>query len=66
MPPIWKPKDTKLLQHWCDTIFKEAEKDLTNWEGSFMNNIRIRLRAGFELTREQEDKLEQIYAEKTK
>jgi len=66
MPPVWKPKDPELLQSWIKAIDDEAWKDLNEVERGFINNVRIRLRAGWDLTKAQEDWLERIYAEKTK
>ncbi len=65
MAPIWKPKDPDLLKSWVDSIMKEASDELTDWESRFVDDMNTRLDKGYVLTEDQENKLEEIYAEKT-
>lgn len=48
-----------------DDLFTERSDDLNDWEGRFILDINIKLMSGFQLTQAQEEKLEQIYADKT-
>jgi hypothetical protein len=66
MGEVWHPKDSKILREWLDTIILEASDDLSDWESKFVSNMEERLTLGFKLTQVQEEKLEQIYAAKTK
>lgn len=65
MPPMWKPKDPKILKGWINDIMTEASDTLTDWESRFITDIDMRLTVGSVLTESQEQKLEEIYAEKT-
>lgn len=65
MSKIWKPKDPGLLKLWVQTILDEASDELNDWESNFIIDIQNRLERGYTLTETQEEKLEQIYAEKT-
>lgn len=65
MPPIWKPKELELLRNWCDTIVDESWDKLNEWERKFISSIDHQLRRSIQLSQHQENKLEQIYAEKT-
>lgn len=65
MAEIWKPKDPALLRIWCNRIIEEAVEDLNEWECKFITDIQIKLDNGWALSKAQEDKLEQIYADKT-
>lgn len=65
MAPIWKPKDPKILKGWINDILTEASDTLTDWESRFIADMDMRLTVGSTLTESQEQKLEEIYAEKT-
>jgi len=65
MPPIWKPQPNEVLQQWVNVIITEALDDLNEWETNFINDMKIRIDNRWELTRTQQDRLEQIYADKT-
>ena len=65
MPPIWKPQPNEVLQKWVDDVITEASDDLNEWETNFINDMKIRIDNRWELTRTQQDRLEQIYADKT-
>jgi hypothetical protein len=66
MAEKWKPTSPIILSHWIDAIFNEAFDELTDWEMTFVDDIAYSLKLGATLTQSQEEKLEQIYAEKTK
>lgn len=66
MSGIWKPKDPILLIHWLEAILEESSDNLNDWEINFISDINIKLNNGWTLTQNQEEKLEQIYANKTK
>lgn len=59
-------RDKQTLDYWLTTIETEASDDLTDWESSFISDIRRKLDIFGSLTRKQEDVLERIYANKTK
>lgn len=65
MAEMWKPRDNETLKHWLDTIINEASDDLTDWEIKFIDDVSIRINNKWPLTRTQEEKLEEIYANKT-
>lgn len=65
MAQIWNPKDPELLKHWLDSILEEASNELNDWETNFISDIEVKLNNNWRLTENQENKLEQIYAEKT-
>jgi len=65
MPPLWEPRSRELLISWVKAIMEEASDDLTDWENKFVTDMKSRLSRGSTLTQSQEEKLEQIYAEKT-
>lgn len=65
MAPIWEPKSVDLLKSWVDSIMKEASDELSDWESRFVDDMNTRLEKGYVLTEFQENKLEEIYAEKT-
>lgn len=62
----WKPAPAETIKHYWQTIVDEAYEELNHWEKQFISDIEIRVRNGWILTENQEKKLEQIYAEKTK
>lgn len=66
MAQIWKPLDISVYKAWVETIVTEASDDLNSWETSFIESISTRLNSGRNLTELQAEKLESIYAEKTK
>lgn len=63
---MWQPKQSTTLRHWVETILFEASDKLTEWETTFIDDIQKRLDLSRPLTQSQEEKLEAIYAEKTK
>lgn len=65
MAPVWKPRDTKILRDWIQTILFEASDVLTEWEVKFLNDMENIMDLGGRLSQGQEEKLEQIYAAKT-
>lgn len=65
MAEMWKPKDPVLLRSWVHSILDEALEELNEWECNFILEIQVRLDNNVQLTQAQEDKLEQIYADKT-
>lgn len=66
MSKIWQPQDRDVINHWINTIVDEASDDLSAWELKFISDMQIRLQNGWSWTQAQEEKLEQIYADKTK
>lgn len=65
MAKMWEPKDPELLKSWIRLLREEPSEDLTPWEENFVNDMSLRLEYNNPLTQYQEEKLEQIYAEKT-
>lgn len=66
MAPIWKPKGRETWTNWIDAIENEASDELSDWEIGFLDSVASRINKGIDLTQDQEKKLEQIYADKTK
>lgn len=66
MPEIWNPQPIEVLKDWVDTIIQEASDELNDWESKFVDDMLIRIYSGKQLTENQQNKLEQIYTEKTK
>lgn len=66
--PIWKPYERIVYDNWIERIHTEAWDLLTDWEKRFINDIENQLTVGGtrNLSKPQSDKLEQIYAGKTK
>lgn len=64
MAEIWKPQPIEVYREWMRKILAEAE--VTAWENVFLRDIDMRLQTGQQLTQAQAEKLEQIYADKTK
>lgn len=65
MAELWKPQPVEVYKAWLDAIETEASDLLTNWESSFVANIRMRVDNGTLLTQSQEAVLERIYANYT-
>lgn len=66
MAEKWKPTEPEVLQSWIDALEDECSDELSDWENSFVNDMANRLMRGSTLTQSQEEKLEEIYAKKTK
>lgn len=66
MAKIWEPQSFDTLKYYVDTILEEASDLLNNWETSFIEDMSIKIANKWPLTKAQEDRLESIYAEKTK
>lgn len=66
MSEVWKPQPFEVLKQWVDAIMEEASDELNDWESTFIADISVKIYNGWQLTKAQHDKLEQIYAEKTK
>lgn len=66
MAEIWKPQPIEVYKDWVKSITEEASDKLTGWETEFIENIEARLSNNWNLTENQANKLEQIYASKTK
>lgn len=66
MAQIWRPQPFEVLKHWVDTILDEASDDLTEWETNFISDIQIKILNKWPLTESQQDRLECIYADKTR
>lgn len=65
MAKIWQPQPFEVLAQWVDDIIEEAESKLTDWERSFVEDMRLRIINKWPLTERQEAALERIYADKT-
>lgn len=66
MARIWEPQPIQVYQKWIEDILTEASDNLNDWETTFVASIQMRLDTGRNLTQNQAEKLETIYAEKTK
>lgn len=62
MSEVWKPKDTSVYQDWIDSIFDEAENELSDWERNFLDSIQQQLNRSGRLSQKQEAVLEKIYS----
>lgn len=65
MSEKWNPLNPEVLKSWIDAILNEASDDLSDWESKFIVDVEMRLARGSQLTQSQEQKLEEIYADKT-
>lgn len=65
MAPIWKPQPFEVLNSWLEAITTEALDELNDWETNFIDQMLIRVANKWTLSREQEEKLEQIYGKYT-
>lgn len=66
MSEIWKPQEKIVYDNWIAIIIAEAQDQLNDWEIKFIESIGLRLLSGKDLTQGQAEKLESIYAEKTR
>lgn len=66
MSEIWKPLTIETYKSWCQAILEEASDNLNSWENIFIYDIEVRLASNRNLTQGQAEKLESIYAEKTR
>jgi hypothetical protein len=66
MARVWRTAGPETLKHYIDTILDEASDELNDWETKFIEDMQIRVANGWPTTQTQEEKLEQIYAAKTK
>ena len=66
MAEMFRPQSTDTLKLYVKTILDEASDDLNTWELKFISDMEIKLDNGWQLTQAQEEKLESIYAAKTK
>lgn len=66
MAEMWRSKSTEVLKDWVQTIIDEASDDLNAWELKFISDMETKLANGWFITQAQQEKLESIYAEKTK
>jgi len=65
MSLIWKPQLIEVYQEWIDAIVNEASDELNDWENTFVESMQGRLDNGWNLSENQANKLEQIYAKYT-
>lgn len=65
MSQIFKPLAKEIYLDWIEQLISVDDK-LSVWETNFITDLQIKLGyAGFEMTENQHNKLEMIYAEKT-
>lgn len=65
MAPVWKPQPFEVLEEWVNAIIDEASDELNDWETKFINDMQVRISNRWQLSQNQEQKLESIYANKT-
>lgn len=68
MATKWKSQPKEVLRHWITslkepTVFNTV---LTEWERYFVESLEHQLSAGGVLSQKQHEKLEDLYASKTK
>lgn len=66
MAEMWKPVTAETIKHWLETIMNEAMDELTPWELKFVSDMETRLDNNWTFNQSQQEKLEQIYANRTK
>lgn len=66
MSKIWEPYEILVYKDWIEVIINESSDELNEWEANFISSLYDRLNKGINLTQAQSNKLETIYAEKTK
>ena len=65
MSAIWRPQRVEVLMQWCVDILQDGVA-VTDWERHFVSDMERKLLDGAGLSRAQHEKLEAIYAERTK
>lgn len=65
MAELWKPQPMSVYKSWIKCI-RDQQPLLTDWEKSFIMNCEQRMMYGYDLTEYMANKLEEIYANKTK
>jgi hypothetical protein len=67
MAERWKPKDPEIYKEWIIKLL-EGGQSLSDWECDFIVSIvrYLKLKEGNNLSQAQAEKLENIYATKTK
>ena len=65
MAEVWKPQSPVVHREWLAAITLEASDKLNDWETNFISSIEDKLDRGLKLSRNEEQKLEQIYATNT-
>jgi hypothetical protein len=60
----WQSPNRIILLNWIKECLL-VEKNLSVWEADFCKSLHYQLKNGKELTRDQVNKLESIYADKT-
>lgn len=64
MAELKKRQPVEILNHWLHMLATEGRR-MTQWEKDRVEDWQAQLDEGHGLTEAQEDKLEQIYAERT-
>lgn len=63
--PVKKRQPIEVLRYWIERCLEDETK-LTNWELAFLYGMDTKLTEWGRISEAQEEKLEQVYAEKTK
>ncbi len=68
MAKVWEPHERSVIFAWIDSCLdpNQLSEPLTEWEQNFVESLRSQMAYKLHLSKEQEDKLEHIYAEKTR
>ena len=68
MAEVWKPYPREVIFEWIDALQcrDDLRESLSEWETNFILSLKNQLKFKNNLTQAQTDKLEFIYAEKTK
>ena len=63
---MWKPQTIDVYKSWIIALIEQSAIPLSNWESGFIDSVYVQLVHGKNLTQSQAEKLEDIYATKTK
>lgn len=66
MPEQFKPQPKEVIQDWIQRIIDEAQDKLSIWEMKFISDMELAIIKWGALTENQQNKLEQIYNDRTK
>lgn len=66
MPEQFKPQPKEVIQDWIQRIIDESQDRLSIWEMKFISDMELAIIKYGSLTENQQNKLEQIYNDRTK
>lgn len=65
MAEIWKPQPVIVYQNWILMIETDSGNGTNDWETRFIEDMKVKLDMGRDLSQGQAEKLEEIYVKYT-